>query len=391
MASPARATRAGRLVVQTGPRAAPATSSAAPAVSAHDRGARQRDDERLGAGDVSSYHAQRLRTPAPAGDLPLEPVELDDREISANDVLIDVIACAVCRTDLQLCEGDLPAHRLPIVPGHQIVGTVRALGNSVANVEVGQRVGVAWIAGTCGSCRFCLAGRENLCDHAAFTGWDRDGGFAERAIADAGFVFPLPHGFDSIGAAPLLCGGSIGLRALRVSGIEPGGRLGLYGFGASATCAIQIARHWDCDVFVVTRSPAEQARARDLGAVWTGGLGERPPERLDAAVTFAPVGSVVIEALRALDKGGVVAVNAIHLDSIPEFSYDDLWWERQIRSVANVTRADVAELIDLAAAIPIRTSVQRYRLDEANRALDDLSKGRVSGAGVLVVDESGTT
>jgi propanol-preferring alcohol dehydrogenase len=313
-------------------------------------------------------------------------VEIDGREVSGNDVLIDIIACAVCRTDLQLCEGDLVARRLPIVPGHQIVGTIRACGSSVSGVEVGQRVGVAWLAGTCGVCRFCRSGRENLCDDATFTGWDRDGGFAERALANADFVFPLPDEFDSIGAAPLLCGGTIGLRALRVSGIEPGGRLGLYGFGASATCAIQIARHWGCDVFVVTRSPAEQARARDLGAVWTGGLGEQPPEPLDAAVTFAPVGTVVVEALRALDKGGIVAVNAIHLDSIPEFSYDDLWWERQIRSVANVTRADIAGLIELAATIPIHTSVQRYRLDDANEALVDLSEGRVSGAGVLVVD-----
>jgi propanol-preferring alcohol dehydrogenase len=337
------------------------------------------------------YRAQRLRRPARAGEQPLDLVEIDDREPAADEVLVDVVACAVCRTDLQLCEGDLPAHRLPIVPGHQIVGTVRARGRSVTGLDVGERVGVAWIAGTCGTCGFCRSGRENLCDQATFTGWDRDGGFAERAVANADFVFPLPDGFDSVAAAPLLCGGAIGLRALRVSGIEPGGRLGLYGFGASATCAIQIARHWGCEVHVVTRSEPEQERARALGAAWTGGLGERPPEPLDAAVTFAPVGSVVVDALQALDKGGVVAVNAIHLDSIPEFSYDDLWWERQIRSVANVTRDDVAGLIDLAATIPIRTSVQRYRLDEANRALDDLSAGRVSGAGVLVVDEARAT
>lgn len=310
-----------------------------------------------------------------------------DPDVASDEVLIDVIACAVCRTDLQLCEGDLAARRLPIVPGHQIVGTIAARGSGVTDVEVGQRVGVAWIASTCRRCRYCRSGRENLCDEAAFTGWHRNGGFAERAVAHADFVYPLPDGFESMAAAPLLCGGAIGLRSLRVSGIEPGGRLGLYGFGASATCAIQIARHWDCEVFVCTRSPAEQERSLQLGAAWAGGYEARPPERLDAAITFAPVGSVVIDAVQALDKGGVVAINAIHLDRIPEFSYDDLWWERQIRSVANVTRADVAELIQLAVAVPIRTTVQLYGLTDANEALLDLSAGRVSGAAVLAIQD----
>ncbi len=328
--------------------------------------------------------AHLLRTPAPAAEHPLELVEIDEPAVGSDDVLLDVVACAVCRTDLQLCEGDLPAQRLPIVPGHQIVGTVVERGRNVTGVDVGQRVGVAWIATTCGHCRFCRAGRENLCDDIHFTGWHRDGGYAERAVANADFVYPLPDGFDSIDAAPLLCGGAIGLRALRVSGIEPGGRLGLYGFGASATCAIQIARYWDCEVFVCTRSPAEQERALQLGAVWAGRYDERPPEPLDAAITFAPVGSVVIDALRALDKGGVVAINAIHLDRIPEFDYDDLWWERQLRSVANVTRADVADLVELAATIPIHTQVQRYPFGGADDALADLAAGEVSGAAVLV-------
>jgi len=331
--------------------------------------------------------ALQLITPRPASQRPLDLVEVGDPTPASDEVVVDVIACAVCRTDLQLCEGDLPAQQLPIVPGHQIVGTVRELGRDVTDLEVGQRVGVAWIASTCGHCRFCRAGRENLCDAATFTGWHRDGGFAERATARADFVYPLPDGFASIDAAPLLCGGAIGLRALRVSGIRPGERLGLYGFGASATCAIQIARHWDCEVYVCTRSSTEQARAIELGARWAAGYDERPPEPLDAAITFAPVGSVVLDALRALDKGGVVAINAIHLDRIPEFSYDDLWWERQLRSVANVTRADVEDLIELAATIPIRTRVDRYPFTDANDALLDLSEGRVSGAAVLVVGD----
>jgi propanol-preferring alcohol dehydrogenase len=300
-----------------------------------------------------------------------------------GDVLIDVAACAVCRTDLQLCEGDLPARTLPIIPGHQIVGSVAALGEGVVGLGIGDRVGVAWIASTCGTCRFCRSGRENLCDDVRCTGWHRDGGFAQQVTARADFVHRLPDGFDDAAAAPLLCGGAIGLRALRISGIREGGRLGLYGFGASATCAIQIATHWGCEVHVVTRSADEQARALELGATWVGGYDRRPPVALDAAITFAPVGSVVVAALQALDRGGVVAVNAIHLDRIPELDYDDLWWERQIRSVTNVTRADVSELIELASTIPIRTSVDEFELDAVNDALRAISDGSVRGAAVL--------
>lgn len=324
-----------------------------------------------------------LKEIRPADRRPLDVVDIDSPVPGDDEVLIDVAACAVCRTDLQICEGDLATEKLPLVPGHQIVGTVAGLGARVTDLEVGERVGVAWIASTCGSCRYCATGRENLCDRSRFTGWDRDGGFAEQATARADFVHRLPKGFDSVASAPLLCGGAIGLRSLRVSGIEPGGRLGLYGFGASATCAIQIARHWGCEVHVCTRSQAEQERARRLGAAWAGGYDERPPAALDAAITFAPAGSVVIEALRALDKGGVVAINAIHLDHIPEFDYDDLWWERQLRSVANVTRTDVAELVDLAAIIPIRTQVEEFALDDVNDALARLSAGSISGAAVL--------
>lgn len=327
--------------------------------------------------------AALLTHPSPMADHPLAVAEVPDPEPGLDEVLIEVIACAVCRTDLQLCEGDLEARTLPIIPGHQVVGVVIGRGSEVRGIEAGERVGVSWIASTCGSCRHCQAGRENLCDASRFTGWHRDGGFAERVTARADFVHRLPDAFDAVAAAPLLCGGAIGLRSLRVSGIEPGGRLGLYGFGASATCAIQIARHWGCEVYVSTRTPSEQQRALELGATWAGDYEASPPEPLDAAVTFAPAGSVVIHALRALDKGGVVAINAIHLDHIPQFDYQDLWWERQLRSVANVTRYDVAELVKLAATIPIRTRVETFGLDDVNVALQRLADNRISGAAVL--------
>lgn len=306
-----------------------------------------------------------------------------------GEVVVDVVACAMCRTDLQLCEGDLEARRLPIVPGHQVVGRVREAGAGVTSVEIGQRVGIAWIASTCGVCRFCTTGRENLCVDATFTGWDRDGGYATATVARADFVHPLPDAFGDLDAAPLLCGGAIGYRSLRVAGVHPGvrpgTRLGLYGFGASATTVIQIARHWGCEVHVVTRSEAEQARALDLGAAWAGGLDATPPVPLDAAITFAPVGDVVVRALGHLDRGGVVAINAIHLDRIPTFDYGRLWWERQLRSVANVTRADVRELLALAVEIPLRTTYEVVGLDDANDALARMAAGTVPGTSVLRV------
>jgi propanol-preferring alcohol dehydrogenase len=297
-----------------------------------------------------------------------------------------VRACAVCRTDLQICEGDLAARRLPIVPGHQIVGIIDAVGDGVDESRIGERVGIAWIASTCGECRFCTTGRENLCVAAEFTGWDRDGGYATHVAARHDFVHALPASFDDVDAAPLLCGGVIGYRALKVAEVVPGSRLGLYGFGASATAVIQVATHWGCEVYVVTRSPAEQRRATDLGAAWVGGLDESPPSPLDAAITFAPVGEVVVRALGDLDRGGVVAVNAIHLDRIPEFAYERLWWERQLRSVANVTRADVSEFLALAADISINSAREVTDLEGANDALDRLSRGEVRGTTVLLVD-----
>ena len=325
-----------------------------------------------------------LEQPGPASTSPLVSRDLPRPVPGAGELLLRVAACGVCRTDLQLAEGDLAARRLPVVPGHQIVGYVEELGAGTAGWSVGDRAGVTWLAGADGTCARCREGRENLCASATFTGWDRDGGYAEYATARADVVVRLPATIDDLAAAPLLCGGVIGYRSLRVSGIQPGGRLGLFGFGASARLAIQVAVHWGCSVFVCTRSEAEQRRALELGAVWAGGYDDSPPEPLDAAVTFAPVGDVVVAALRTLDRGGTVAINAIHLDRVPEFPYDLLWWERCIRSVANVTRQDAREFIELAAAIPVRADIEVHPLADANLALQRVASGEVHGAAVLV-------
>ena len=327
--------------------------------------------------------AQVLSHPAPIATDRLELSEVDVPVPGTGEIAIDVAACGVCRTDLQLVEGDLPARRLPIVPGHQVVGRVAALGAGVDRWQVGDRVGVAWLAGACGACARCRAGDENLCDLAEFTGWDRDGGYAEVMVARADFAFAIPDAFSDVEAAPLLCGGVIGYRSLKMSGIRPGGRLGLYGFGASALLALQVARHWGCEVHVATRSTSERQRALDFGAAWAGGYDEAPPVGLDAAVTFAPVGSVVVAALRAIVPGGTVAINAIHLDEIPAFDYDLLWRERGLRSVANFTRRDAEEFLAVASEIPIRTVADVSPLADANTALRRLAAGEVSGAAVL--------
>jgi len=329
--------------------------------------------------------AQLLYEPGPIDRQPLRLERTDDPFPMAGELLLDVKACGVCRTDLQEVEGDIELHEVPVIPGHQIVGAVAAVGDGVRGWSVGDRAGVGWIGGSCGTCDFCRSGRENLCHSAVFTGWHRDGGYAEKATVDAGFAFRLPEGVSDVDVAPLLCGGVIGYRALKVSGIQPGGRLGLYGFGASALLSLQVALHWGCSVYVATRSEAERTRATEMGAVWTGGYNEVPPVPLDAAVTFAPVGSVVVQALKAVDRGGAVAINAIHLDEMPAFDYRYLWLERQIRSVANFTKNDAREFLRLAAEIPIRTVVQQYGLEDANRALLDLREGRVAGAAVLTM------
>jgi len=325
--------------------------------------------------------AQRLEAPGP--DDALHLVEVPEPEPGPGELRLRLAACAVCRTDLQLVRGDLEARRLPIVPGHQAVGRVEAVGSGVEGWAVADRAGVAWLAGACGTCPACRRGNENLCTEARFTGWDRDGGYAEAMTVRADYALRLPEGFEDLAAAPLLCGGVIGYRSLKRSGIQPGGRLGLYGFGASASLAIQVAVHWGCEVYVVTRSEAERDRALTLGARWAGTYEEAPPVPLDAAVTFAPAGEVVIAALRALDRGGTVAINAIHLDRIPQFDYGDLWWERALLSVANFTKQDAIEFLDLASSVPIETAIETYPLAEANIALANLEAGRSHGTAVL--------
>ncbi len=299
--------------------------------------------------------------------------------------MLRVTACAVCRTDLQIASGDLAPRRLPIIPGHQAVGVVEQVGGEVEGWTIGDRAGVTWLAGFDGTCRFCRSGRENLCRDATLTGWDRDGGFAERMVVRADVAVRVPAVMDDLAAAPLLCGGVIGYRALRQSGIEKGGRLGLYGFGASALQVIQVARHWGCEIHVASRSRTDLDRALEYGAASVGGYDDPPPAPLDAAITFAPVGSVVVAALRALDRGGIVAVNAIHLDGIPAFDYDDLWWEREIRSVANVTHRDATEYLELAAEMPVRTETEIHPLADGNLALQRIERGEVNGAAVLVM------
>ncbi|HZJ48595.1 MAG TPA: zinc-dependent alcohol dehydrogenase family protein [Acidimicrobiia bacterium] len=329
---------------------------------------------------------QLLEHPGSLTGRPLRVSDIDDLVPGSGEIVIGVAACGVCRTDLQIVEGDLEARILPVVPGHQIVGRIRRVGNGVTGWSVGDRVGAGWLGGACGSCEYCVSGRENLCADAVFNGWDRDGGYAEQAVVRGDYALRIPPSFSDVEAAPLLCGGIIGYRSLKISGLQPGGRLGLYGFGASALLAMQVAVHWGCDVFVATRSPVEQERAIEMGAAWTGSYHDRPPVALDAAITFAPAGYVVVEALKSVARGGIVAINAIHLDRVPEFGYDLLWGERQIRSVANFTREDAREFLTLAAEIPIRTVPDVYPLADANLALQRLKDGLVQGAAVLAVD-----
>lgn len=328
--------------------------------------------------------AMRLERPAPIASRPLMLRDLEERAPAPGELALRVKACAVCRTDLQLCEGDVTPHRLPIMPGHQVVGIVEAIGEGVTDWAIGDRAGVAWLGGADGVCRYCASGRENLCPNASFTGWDRDGGFAERITVRADYALRLPDSFSDTDAAPLLCGGIIGYRALKRSGIQPGGRLGLYGFGASARLAIQVARYWGCEVYVRTRSEADQLEALGLGAADVGGYDDSTPLPLDAAVTFAPVGSVVIEALKSLAPGGTIAINAIHLDQMPAFNYDLLWGERNLSSVANFTRADANEFLELAGRIPIKTTTRTFALEDANEALAAHAAGAVNGAAVLI-------
>jgi alcohol dehydrogenase, propanol-preferring len=315
----------------------------------------------------------------------LEERQVPEPALEGGQVRLDVLACGVCRTDLHVVDGELPDPKLPLVLGHQIVGRISELGSGVDRFELGDRVGVPWLGWTCGECAFCRSGRENLCDRARFTGYTIDGGYAERAVADARYCFPVPGGYPDLQAAPLLCAGLIGYRAFRMTG--DAGRLGLYGFGAAAHIVCQVARAEGRRVFAFTRPAdhATQAFSRTLGAEWSGGSDEQPPERLDAAIVFAPVGALVPVALAAVEKGGSVVCAGIHMSDIPAFSYDLLWEERVLRSVANLTRRDGEEFMALAPRVPVHTEVTVFGLDGANEALDTLRSGAVDGAVVLSV------
>ena len=299
-------------------------------------------------------------------------------------VLLKVIACGVCRTDLHIVEGDLPPLRPRLIPGHQIVGEI--VDGATAELPVGARVGVSWMGGTDGTCWFCTHAMENLCDHPTFTDYSVDGGYAEFALARADFVYPLPTGLDDEHVAPLLCAGIIGFRSLRVAGVQPGERVGLFGFGSSAALAIQVLQHWKCEVYVVTRGEQHRKTAESLGAKWVGDENARPPMTLDRAVTFAPAGKVVVDALSSLRKGGVVAINAIHLDHMPAFDYDKLLWgERQIRSVANMTRDDARDFLKVASELKIRPKVTAFSLEDANAALLAVKDETADGSAVIVL------
>jgi propanol-preferring alcohol dehydrogenase len=325
-------------------------------------------------------HAMRLEKPGGA----LRWTELPDRAPGAGEVRVRITACGVCRTDLHVLDGELPHIAYPITPGHEIVGRVDLLGEGVTSLTLGQRVGIPWLGHTCGRCPYCLSGRENLCDAPSFTGYTRDGGFATAVIADAHFVFALGEGGEDASLAPLLCAGLIGWRSLVMAGSAR--TLGLYGFGAAAHIIAQVARHQGRSVFAFT-SPGDQATqqfARELGAVWAGGSDEVAPEKLDAAIIYAPVGALVPIALKSVRKGGRVVCAGIYMTDIPAFPYDLLWEERELISVANLTRRDGEEFLDLAARIGIKTRVTRYPLQDANRALADLKAGAFDGAAVLI-------
>jgi propanol-preferring alcohol dehydrogenase len=328
-----------------------------------------------------------LRHPAAIGTRPLAAATVPAPEPGPGEIRVRVRACAICRTDLHVIEGELPPRRLPVVPGHQVVGTVDALGPGAGRFRRGERVGIAWLRATCGACAACRAGAENLCEASRYTGWDADGGYAEQAVVAEAFAYPIPDPFGDAEAAPLLCAGIIGYRALARSEVPPGGRLGLYGFGSSAHVVIQLARHRGCEVFVATRSAGHRALARRLGAAWTGDTAEPMPAPLDGAIVFAPAGEIVPVALRAIRRGGTVALAGIHMTPIPALEYaPHLFHEKRLTSVEANTRADGEALLREAAAVPIRPAVTLFPLAEANEALARLAADRIDGTGVLVVD-----
>jgi alcohol dehydrogenase, propanol-preferring len=326
-----------------------------------------------------------LHAPAAIETNPLKYGDVAMPQPKSGEVLVRVRACGVCRTDLHVIEGELPPRKSPVIPGHQVVGIVERQGENARRFKIGDRVGIAWLHRTDGTCEYCRSGAENLCDNPLFTGYSVDGGYAEFIVAPEDFAYAIPEGFPDEHVAPLLCAGIIGFRSLRLSGIKAGGRLGFYGFGAAAHVAIQVARHWGVEVFASTRDARHQKLALELGAAWAGGTFDEPPKKLDAAIVFAPAGEIVPAALKALKKGGTLVLGGIHMSPIPSFEYDLLYQERMIRSVANNTRKDGDDFLRVAAEIPIRTHVQIVPLSEANLALNALKNDAIPGAAVLRV------
>jgi len=325
-----------------------------------------------------------LTSPQPVQQRPLQITDVPRPNLEPGHMLLRVRACGVCRTDLHIVEGELPPRRQQLVPGHQIVGDV--VEGATAEIPAGTRVGVSWIGGADGTCWYCRNHMENLCDAPTFTGYSVNGGYAEYATARGDFVFPLPSALDDLHAAPLLCAGVIGFRSLRVAGVQRGERVGLFGFGASAHLAINVLQAWNCDVYVSTRGESHRRMAREMGAKWVGAETDEPPVELDRAITFAPSGDVVVAALASLRKGGIVAINAIHLDRIPQFDYDRLLWgERQLRSVANMTRADARDFLHVAAHIRLDPKVTSFPLEQANEALAAVKSDAIDGAAVIVI------
>jgi len=331
--------------------------------------------------------AMVLERPRPAEEGPLQARDIPEPTPGPGEIRVRVRVCGVCHTDLHIVQGELPMHKLPVVPGHQVVGVVDAVGLSAKGFREGDRAGVIWLHSTDGRCEYCLRQQENLCLSAQFTGYDLDGGYAEAVTVPAAFAYHIPETFSDENAAPLLCAGVIGYRALRLSGASKSDRLGLYGFGASAHIVLQLARHMGCEVYVFTRAAAHKKLASRLGAAWIGDAKDRPPRELDAAIVFAPAGPIVLDALRALRKGGTVALAGITMSPIPQMDYSLLYHERVVRSVANSTRQDARELLELAAEVQVRTAVKLYPLEEANRTLADMKYSRIEGAGVLRVSQ----
>lgn len=329
--------------------------------------------------------AMQLHQPRPVDESPLVETELETPQPGPQQLRLKIHTCGVCHTDLHIVEGDLELPRLPTIPGHEIVGVVDEIGSEVTLHRVGDRLGVPWLYETCGECRYCRADKENLCQNIRFTGLHVDGGFAEYIIVDEKFCYAIPDIYSDAEAAPLLCAGVVGYRSLRLSRVEPGQRLGLYGFGASAHLIIQIARHWDCEVFVFTRSQEHRKLARSLGAAWVGGAEDDPGALMDSSIIYAPAGWLVPEALRVLDRGGTLALGGIHMSDIPEMPYNLLWHERTIQSVANSTRQDAIDFLAVAGEVPLQTELTRFPLAEANEALRRLKHSEINGAAVLVI------